>query len=184
MFGTAQSTYTLEYVGRWRADTKGKGSMDQEKHIYLDRKRGGGSASSLSIEPTITWQYKDMLYVHTVQQCMEWCRAGGHGQLFTMPRAHKRAAHGSTLLRRRSTLSILFSENLWGPVPNEKATVQCEILDLGSHNSLVQHDMCPKYFLKITPPYCIQYTQIKTWSILIVFKFITRMCGWSHRFYF
>ena len=74
MFGTAQSTYTLDYVGRWRADTKGKpgkGSMDQEKHIYLDRKRGGGSASSLSIEPTITRQYKDMLYVHTVQQCME-----------------------------------------------------------------------------------------------------------------
>ena len=35
-----------------------------------------------------------------------------------------------------------------GPAPCEKATAQSEILDLGFHNSLVQHDMCPTIRLK------------------------------------
>ena len=48
-----------------------------------------------------------------------------------------------------------FSEALRGPALNEKATGQSKILDLGSHNSLLQHDMWPTFFLsKITPPYC------------------------------
>ena len=37
-----------------------------------------------------------------------------------------------------------FAQALWGLAPSEKATDQSEILDLGSHNRLVQHDMCPK----------------------------------------
>ena len=31
---------------------------------------------------------------------------------------------------------------------------QSESLELGSHNSLVQHDMCPNFLLMLTPPYC------------------------------
>ena len=27
-------------------------------------------------------------------------------------------------------------------------------MDLGSHNSLLQHEMCPTFFSKIPPPYC------------------------------
>ena len=34
------------------------------------------------------------------------------------------------------------------PPPSEKETDQNEILELGSHNSLVQHDMCPTFFSK------------------------------------
>ena len=46
-----------------------------------------------------------------------------------------------------------FSEALRGPALNEKATGQSKILDLGSHNRLLQHDMWPTFFLsKITPP--------------------------------
>ena len=36
----------------------------------------------------------------------------------------------------------------------KKQTNKCKILDLGSQNSLLQHDMCPTLFSKITPPYC------------------------------
>ena len=36
----------------------------------------------------------------------------------------------------------------WGPAPSEKATDQSEILDLGSHDSLVQLDMCKFFSLK------------------------------------
>ena len=32
-------------------------------------------------------------------------------------------------------------KTVFDPVPSEKATVQSEILDLGFHNSLLQHDM-------------------------------------------
>ena len=48
-------------------------------------------------------------------------------------------------------LQAKFAPALWGPAPSEKATEQSEILDLGSQNSLVQHDMCPKKFQQITP---------------------------------
>ena len=36
------------------------------------------------------------------------------------------------------------------PAPSEKATAQSKMLDLGSHNSLPQHDMYPIFFSKIT----------------------------------
>ena len=41
-----------------------------------------------------------------------------------------------------------FSETLFCHVPGEKATDQSKILDLRSQNSLLQHDMCPKFFFK------------------------------------
>ena len=44
-----------------------------------------------------------------------------------------------------------FAEALWGPAPGEKATDQSEILDSGSHDthdSLLQHDMSPNFFLQ------------------------------------
>ena len=45
-------------------------------------------------------------------------------------------------------------KTVFDPVPSEKATVQSEILDLGFHNSLLQHDMWPIFSLsKITAPY-------------------------------
>ena len=34
----------------------------------------------------------------------------------------------------------------WGPVPSEKAADQSDILDLGSQNSLLLHDMGPTFF--------------------------------------
>ena len=44
-------------------------------------------------------------------------------------------------------LQAQFSETLWGPALSEKPIVQSEICDLWSHNSLVQHDMFPNFFL-------------------------------------
>ena len=35
----------------------------------------------------------------------------------------------------------------------KKQQIKVKFLDLGSHNSEPQHDMCPKLFSKITPPY-------------------------------
>ena len=54
-------------------------------------------------------------------------------------------------------LQAKLSQALWGPALSKNATDQSEILDLGSHNSLVcnvQHDMYTQFFSqKITPPY-------------------------------
>ena len=61
----------------------------------------------------------------------------------------------------------------WGSVrphePSEKATHQSEILDLGSHNSLLQHDMWPNFVSKISPPYSVhwntvQYIHLVLWT--------------------
>ena len=43
---------------------------------------------------------------HALYTAVEWCRAGGQGQVLvsTLLRAQNRAAKGSTLLRRQSTL--------------------------------------------------------------------------------
>ena len=41
-----------------------------------------------------------------------------------------------------------FSEALAGPAQGGKATDQSKILDLGSQNSVLQHDMCPIFFSK------------------------------------
>ena len=57
---------------------------------------------------------------------------------------------------------------LWGPEPSEKSTFQSEILDLGSHNSLVKNVMCPHFSEKITPPYC---TWTAGWVIFGNFSF-------------
>ena len=50
-------------------------------------------------------------------------------------------------------LQAKFAQALRGPAPSKKATDQSNMLDLGSHNSLVQNDICPKISFKITPPY-------------------------------
>ena len=63
------------------------------------------------------------------------------------------------------------------PPPSEKETDQNEILELGSHNSLVQNDMCPTFFPKFTPPYSLlkcehfKYTEWKNTEAVTV-KFL------------
>ena len=49
-------------------------------------------------------------------------------------------------------LQANFSEALGGPAPSENATDQSEILDLGSHNSLLQHDCAQLRFQKTLHP--------------------------------
>ena len=43
---------------------------------------------------------------------------------------------------------------------SEKVTFQSEILELGSHNNLAQHDLCPIFSSKITPPYPTPFAPI------------------------
>ena len=43
-------------------------------------------------------------------------------------------------------LPAKLSEALCGPAQSEKAGDQCQILDLGSHNRVLKHDMCPTIF--------------------------------------
>ena len=54
-------------------------------------------------------------------------------------------------------LQAKFSQANRGPAPSENATDRSEILDLGSHNSLLQHGMCPNLFL-INPLRARTYT--------------------------
>ena len=52
------------------------------------------------------------------------------------------------------------SEALWGHAPGEKAKDQSKILDLGSQNSVLQHDMCPILFFKNHSTLFYRYTGI------------------------
>ena len=50
-------------------------------------------------------------------------------------------------------LDILgISETLWSPAPSEEASDQSKILELGSQNNLLQHNMCPNLFQKSLHP--------------------------------
>ena len=46
----------------------------------------------------------------------------------------------------------VLSEALFCHAPGEKATCQSKILDLRSQKSLLQHNMCPKFFQKSLHP--------------------------------